>query len=310
MIGNRPLVSVVMAVWNGMPYLPAAISSILDQTLSDFELIVIDDGSTDSSLNYLEAVCDKRLVIVSQAQRGPGASANRGIGLAKGKYLARMDADDISLPQRLERQACFLESNSDSKTVGCQLAFISGSKTLNAPKMPLDHAGILQRFYSGRIGLSNPCLMTHVELASKTLYRIEGAGEDVDFFFRLAERGCCANLPEVLYNYRIHAASASVQAAEHIRRGACFARESAKARQAGRAEISFEMFCHNWSRRSLPEKAMGSLADWSHLQYRRSLIERGAGRTLRGFLHMVAAGICRPKLGVKFLSNAVRSYFT
>src|ERR1039458_3032292 len=122
---HTPLVSVVMAVRNGMPYLTESIESILAQTMRDFEFIVINDGSTDETERYLGGLADSRLRIFSQANAGVGASANRGIALARGRYVARMDADDVSLPTRLERQVQFLRENPEVALVGTQFAFLS-----------------------------------------------------------------------------------------------------------------------------------------------------------------------------------------
>ena len=108
---DNPLVSVVMPVYNAQKYLNKAIDSILAQTYKDFEFIIINDGSTDNSLQIIKKYQkkDKRIIVKNKKNKGIVAALNDGIKLSRGKYLARMDADDISLPSRFEVQVNFME---------------------------------------------------------------------------------------------------------------------------------------------------------------------------------------------------------
>ncbi len=117
---RSPVVSVVMSVYNGGEYLHESIDSILNQSCKDFEFIIINDGSVDGSLGILleYQTADNRILIVNQGNIGLTRSLNRGIKLAAGKYIARQDTDDKSLPERLEKQVQFLEANSDYFLVG------------------------------------------------------------------------------------------------------------------------------------------------------------------------------------------------
>lgn len=122
---NRPKVSVVMPVYNGERYLREAIGSILNQTFGDFEFIIINDGSTDSTEKIIQSFKDPRIVYISNGKNlGLSKSFNIGINAAKGAYLARMDADDISTPKRFERQVQFLEKRPQVDIVGSNLRFI------------------------------------------------------------------------------------------------------------------------------------------------------------------------------------------
>lgn len=117
---NNPAISVVMSVYNSEKYLAEAIESILNQTFTDFEFIIINDGSTDSSLAIIESYMakDERVVLISRENKGLPASLNEGIAIAKGKYIARMDADDISLPERFDSQFSYLEKNNNIDVLG------------------------------------------------------------------------------------------------------------------------------------------------------------------------------------------------
>ena len=119
---QQPLISVVLSVYNGEKYLAEAIESILTQTYENFEFIIIDDGSTDKSLEIIKSYSDRRIVLISRENRGLVSSLNEGIEKAKGKYIARMDADDISFNTRFEEQVTFMEAN---KSIGvCGTAII------------------------------------------------------------------------------------------------------------------------------------------------------------------------------------------
>ena len=136
---SSPLVSVVMSVYNGEKYLDEAVQSILDQTFTDFEFIIINDGSTDSTLEILEKynAKDNRIVLVSRENKGLVASLNEGISLAKGKYIARMDADDISFPERFFEQYRLMELK-QLDICGCHYEIINAeSKKIDFCLTPL-----------------------------------------------------------------------------------------------------------------------------------------------------------------------------
>lgn len=118
-IKKEPKISVVMSVYNGERYLGEAVESIFNQTFSDFEFIIINDGSTDRTPEILTEIDDPRAKVINQPNRGLTASLNRAIRLAKGEYIARMDADDISEPTRLERQVEVLDRDPDVVLVAC-----------------------------------------------------------------------------------------------------------------------------------------------------------------------------------------------
>ncbi len=114
-----PLVSVLLAVSNGERYLRAALESVLRQTIPDFELLVVDDGSTDGTPGILESIGDARLrVLVNADRQGLAASLNRGLEEARGRYIARLDADDVAFPTRLEQQLQRMVSGSPVAVVG------------------------------------------------------------------------------------------------------------------------------------------------------------------------------------------------
>ena len=123
---NTPVISILMSVYNGEKYLHAAVDSILKQTFKDFEFIIINDGSIDRSREILESYQDERIVLIHQENKGLTRALNKGLSLAKGEFIARMDADDSCKPERLEKQVAFLRENPGIVLLGSNCFNIDG----------------------------------------------------------------------------------------------------------------------------------------------------------------------------------------
>jgi glycosyltransferase involved in cell wall biosynthesis len=209
---NAPRISVVMPVYNGEEYLAEAIESILDQGFSDFEFLIFDDGSTDRSAAIVEAACagDPRLRLFRKAHAGYTPWLSEGLRIARGEFIARMDADDVARPDRFARQVGYLEENPECLAVGTQALFVDPDGDPIAPtETPLTHEEIDRRHLEPGVGgsmITHPSVMMRAD-AVRAIggYRNEyELAEDLDLFLRLAERGRVANLPEMLLEYRIH----------------------------------------------------------------------------------------------------------
>lgn len=205
----EPLISVIMPVYNSQDYIVQAVKSILRQTCPDFELILIVDCPTDDTLVVLKGLSDSRIVkLCNDKNMGIAFSRNRGLDVARGKYIALMDNDDISLPERFERQIRFLEDNPDIDIVGGAVEFIDGSgrrledciKTYNNP-----------RYIRANLLFRNVLINGTVMFRKKMLddygfrYRSNRLGmEDFDFWIDCFT--CCriANISEVVLQYRKH----------------------------------------------------------------------------------------------------------
>ncbi|HMP05365.1 MAG TPA: glycosyltransferase family 2 protein [Lacipirellulaceae bacterium] len=159
-----PRVSVLMTVYNGMPFLPEAVESLFAQTLSDFELVVVDDGSTDGTGEYLASVTDPRLRVITRENGGTSAAANQGLTACVGEYVARMDADDVSLPTRLAEQAAYLDAHPEVGLVGVQMAPLGERGVGRSLALPTSHRAIDDALMAGRHGLGHSCIMFRAEL--------------------------------------------------------------------------------------------------------------------------------------------------
>ena len=149
-----PFVTVLITTFNGMPYLTESVESVLAQSYRDYEVVVVDDGSTDSTAQHLHSIRDPRLRVISLVgNRGRSAALNRGLAAARGVYVAIQDADDLSLPNRLEDQVSIV-SRTGSDVVGGQVT-VFGDWGQREVKMPVRDSDIRRRFTKGRMGVVN-----------------------------------------------------------------------------------------------------------------------------------------------------------
>lgn len=212
---HRPSISVVMPVYNGERYLPAALDSILTQTFTDFEYIIIDDGSSDATWDILTTYADRdpRLRLVRNEQNlGITRSLNKGVQLARGTYVARQDADDISLPQRFARQVAVLQAQPEVVLVSCDFAVIDahGRQVFQTQRVasPIVTAWYLL-FYNRLGGHSQVMFRRDAAIRLNGYTEAFRHNEDYDLWVRLSQIGDIVILPEVLLQWRQHEGSIS-----------------------------------------------------------------------------------------------------
>lgn len=199
-------VTVLMSVYNGGEYLAGAVRSVLTQTFREFEFLIIDDGSTDGSLQVAASFDDPRIRIIrNDRNMGLAMSLNKGFGLARGKYIARMDSDDVCRPDRLEHQLAWLESHPTVGACGSRVRYIgpgggktvryySNSSLVKASLLfgpPMAHPAVLLR---------RDLFLEH-GLVYDTNFR---RAQDYDLWERASHHFPLSNVPRVLLDYRIH----------------------------------------------------------------------------------------------------------
>lgn len=209
-----PPVSVVMAAYNAETYISAAVASILNQSYSNFELIVVNDGSTDRTGSILDAITDQRVTVIhSAANRGAAASLNRAIACAKGEWIAIHDADDLSAPNRLEAQVKQLQATPHSVGTG---AFISC--LLEEPGGSLSEEGYYNQVFDKRKIMKCRlfmCYLCHgtVMFSKAAFHKVGGydprykISYDYDLWLRLFDIAPIEKTPQVLYYYRVRSNS-------------------------------------------------------------------------------------------------------
>ena len=197
-----------MPVYNGERYLKESIDSIINQTFTDFEFIIVDDGSTDKTSTILDSYTDPRIIKLKNPENlGMTDSLNRGLLISQGKFIARMDADDISLPERLAKQVSFMENNPQVGLCGTWIQLINSDRSKsNILKLPTDDATLRCELLFDS-PLAHPSVIFNRKhlFASRLAYNPSYQYcQDYDLWVRCSNHFALANIPEVLLNYRFH----------------------------------------------------------------------------------------------------------
>lgn len=215
---NKPLISVIMPVFNGGSFLADAIESILQQTYTNFELMIINDNSKDSTekiiLLYKKKFPTKIIYIKLKNRLGAYGAANIGISKANGEFIALMDSDDVSHPQRFEKEVNYLIKNKEIIVVGSQAKLIDKNGFVIGRKVfPLHHKDIYRSFFEVQPIVHPSCMIRRSILPNKNkLYHNKyEVNDDYYTLFSLFKYGKFANLPDFLFNYRIHSGNSSLQ---------------------------------------------------------------------------------------------------
>ena len=195
MMASSPTVSVLMSVYNGERYLRPAVESILAQTFADFEFVIIDDGSKDASASILRRYADRDprvKLTVREENEGLTAKLNEAFATSRGKYLARMDCDDVALPERFARQVALLDADPTVACTGGWFQLIDGAgRLLTTFRPPTDDAAIQAKLVCGHTAICHPCAM----IRRTALERVGGydtrfkTSQDLDLWLRLGEVG-------------------------------------------------------------------------------------------------------------------------
>jgi glycosyltransferase involved in cell wall biosynthesis len=210
---NAPEISIVLPAYNCESFLKEAIESLLNQAFKDFELIIINDGSTDKTEDVIKSFTDPRIIYLkNENNSGLVYTLNKGIDAAKGKYIARMDGDDISLPTRLVRQKAILDENPGIAVTASTIAFIN-EKNEPAGDWQLDkkttHPGEIKRRLPYENCIAHPSVMVRSQILKKLKYKpYQKNIEDYDLWLRMMSRGySITKVEEPQLLYRIHNSS-------------------------------------------------------------------------------------------------------
>ena len=269
-VHRNPLVSVVMPLYNCEQFVHAAIDSILAQTFTNFEFLIIDDGSTDDSLSIARSYTDSRIQLLAEPHEGLVTTLNKGLSLARGKYIARMDADDISLPRRLAKQIAIIESSNDVVLVGCcaRCIDIDGKPTGNYVIPPVGGKNLAVALCASNQFVHGSTVMrTQAALAVGGYRDAFLATEDYDLWLRLGEIGQLAHLPAFLYQLRTHPHSKSAHEGDRRRRNYVTRAQqyAVQRRLHGRDDLGYAAPPLNTTRTFQPALNTVALTDWSQI---------------------------------------------
>ena len=212
MMKINPKISIVMSVYNEEKYLREAIESILNQTYKDFEFIIIDDGSTDKSAHIIKSYNDPRIVLIQQNNTGLSPALNTGIKAAKGKYIARMDADDISHIDRLKYQITYMEKHKDCVALGTKAMIIDkDGNYIYSVNNKFSKEQLRKQLPANNPFFHGSMIMRKEALLKCGGYKEEALGNDEDLLWiDLQKQGEMDILNEPLYSYRICPTAGSI----------------------------------------------------------------------------------------------------
>lgn len=244
-----PRVAVILAAYNAERYIVSAVRSVLAQTFTDFELVIVDDGSSDNTLSLLRGVesSDSRVRVISRANTGQTQAAIDGINASSAPLVARMDADDLCKPDRLAKQVAAFDADPDLVLLGGAYDLIDAKgRLLTTVKQPLDNDALQKICLTGRTPICQPLAMFRrdaYERAGGYDPQIRNA-EDLDLWLRLGEVGKIACLPNVLLQYRQHRGSIS------------------ESRQREQIENQKHIIAAAWKRRGLSGEPTIDTTEW------------------------------------------------
>lgn len=206
-------VTVLMPAYNAGKYITEAIESVLQQSFKDFQLLIINDGSTDNTEEIIHSLKEERIVLVNQPHKGIAAALNKGLSMTQSIYIARFDADDICFPQRLQQQVSFLDNHPEFITIGCDAEYISedGQHLFDFRAIGHTHEEIIQKIYSY-------CPFIHSSVMFRKQAVINAGGycehahnfEDYFLWIQLLKQGKFYNLPQQLIKVRFNPASVTI----------------------------------------------------------------------------------------------------
>ena len=312
---GSPLVSVVLSVKNGMPFLPEAIDSITGQTLADWELIINDNASEDGSSEYAarRQQSEPRIQLIrNDADLGHSGGLNRAIESSRGKWIARMDSDDRALSSRLEQQLDFVTKNPDVVTTSPLAFYIdSEGRRVGQTYHDLVSREAFARYMATNeaIGILHPGAFIHADVLREIGgYRPQyDPANDTDLWSRLSEKGLILVQAEKLMEYRIHGSASSRSNFVLARMKHEWVRTSMVARRGGAPEPTWEEFSADWNKLSLPKR----FNRWRKMQAKRMYREAGLnwvrGEKLRAGVTYGGSALLQPHYAANRLHGQLLS---
>ena len=296
------MVTILIPVHNSENFLREAIESVLMQTYTNFELLLINDGSTDSSLNIIRqyAKKDLRITFISHRRKGMAKTLNDGLHKAKYELIIRMDADDVMLPMRVKRQLDYMSDHKEITVASCLAYYInSKGKKIGKTYSDLKNYKVGQRYYKENkpIGLLHPgVIFRKKDIIDAGGYRSKfWPAEDIDLWNRLIEKGKkIVVMQEILLMYRIHISSAVTSSFFDSRMKYEWLRECMLLRRKGREEISWDEFFYNQNKLPLNIKLNNTRKRFSKYFYRSAGFSYSTGKNISFILRLTLAFLLQP----------------
>lgn len=303
---NLPLVSVLMACRNNMPYVKETVSSIICQTLREWEFIIVDNASDDGTREYLAGMegADGRIKLIrNDASTDQATGLNIGLKQCRCAWVMRIDADDVALPDRLERQLAFIKDNPDISVTATLIYYINEKGAVIGKNTSefINRAAVKKAFENNKlIGISHPSVAMKRSAAEEAGgYRPQfWPADDVDLWARIMENGHAVLVqPEYLMKYRIHDSSSSFSLKGAIigRRKAAWVKECMRRRRKGEDESDEEEFLEMRKREGPFKRADRARRDMGKILYKYAAASFANKRYLKMLFFVSAASLLRPE---------------
>jgi glycosyltransferase involved in cell wall biosynthesis len=304
-----------MPAYNSSKYICQAIESILNQTVSDFELIIIDDGSTDDTLDIIRKYADQdsRIVLIQNAHGGAAAARNSGLKAAQYPWIALLDSDDIALPNRFERQLEAIKSNPEVVIWGSFVSHInSKGEILSIHKVgPITETDFQRMIECGQVPqVINPTVIMKKEIVEKAggYNTAFPPAEDTELFDRMAEYGPILAIPEVLTYYRIHGASLSMEKFFVQRKLSRYVRLRRRNRRDGIETPTLEEYLRIEAQKPLIDRLKQMRSDYYVYYYRTAGYKYAQNQYLRAVFYFALSALLNPKYALKRVWNQKLSH--
>ena len=307
MTGTTPRVSVVMPIYNGAEFLALSIDSVLAQTLPDFELILVDDGSTDGTAEIIRryAAADRRIVPIAKANSGISDTLNQGLAVARADWIARLDSDDLMLPERLARQLAFVEADPELIAAGSYYEIIDPAGRSHGTRLPLPRT---RDELAGFLAAREPLSFLHPSMIYRRQAALDLGGydkrtepaEDVALFARMLATGAPILIqPEVLLRYRVHSNTISARTATKQFMTVAWTYHNFYAGKDGEPPLSYEAFIEHQRHRPWTERLALRTRLLSDGLYRRYAAALVGGHKAAAFTYLAAASALRPAKAIR-----------
>ncbi len=299
-------ITVLLPVYNALPHLKHAVESLINQTLADFSVLVFDDGSTDGSSEYLDSITDPRFTVIHQENTGLAITLNRMLPMVVSEYLARMDADDICLPERLEKQLRFMDEHQDVAAAGTAQGYVAGKKSRASlafgwPPLtpsyspPMQNPPYWHPHEDGSTLVHSAVIMRTEALRNVGGYPEIVPGQDVALWYRFAEEGYrLASMQEMLILIRISPSGISSSNLSRQYRTWEYLSYSYKIKQKGEQPASMEIFMNDH-----PETDETRAARLRTAEFRNSCAVLLEGNILQGLVMLVSFIAKNPEIFIE-----------
>lgn len=302
---GSPVLSVLLPAYNAADTIRAAAESVLNGTTAALELIIVDDGSTDGTgAAVVDLASDRRVRVISRPNKGLSASLNEAIAYASAPFIARMDADDVSMPDRFEAQLRYLADNPDVVMVGGQIRRIIRGEIESTSQLPLEHDEIVAALVRGQHAICHPTVMIRrsaLDLVGG--YWEHGLAEDWDMYLRLAEVGRIANIDQHVLDYTFSDTSINAKSMLTVRVNIALAVRNHYRRSCGMETLEPQAFVNDLT---VPDRMRIRAESLSLGLYRKSLIAGTSNKVAKSVL-LAGAAASWPPFAVRRLRQAAHA---